>query len=207
MSRIINYSGVEPMVLPSAPVLVSPANSQVIDSSSVLFVWLQSQPQVNKYEIELDTTDQFTNPIVNSDITDTTFLFTGLLANKNYWWRVKAENAAGWSDFSEARSFSTLFVGIDDEDSQLPTEFSLEQNYPNPFNPETIIEYKISNTTPVSITVYDLVGREIAVLVNEVKQPGNYLVNFNGENIASGVYFYKMIAGDFSFVKKMNLLK
>jgi hypothetical protein len=207
MSRIINYSGVEPMVLPSAPVLVSPANSQVIDSSSVLFVWLQSQPQVNKYEIELDTTDQFTNPIVNSDITDTTFLFTGLLANKNYWWRVKAENAAGWSDFSEARSFSTLFVGIDDGDSQLPTEFSLEQNYPNPFNPETIIEYNISNTTPVSIKVYDLVGREIAVLVNEVKQPGNYRVNFNGENIASGVYFYKMIAGDFSFVKKMNLLK
>ncbi|MCK7520952.1 MAG: fibronectin type III domain-containing protein [Ignavibacteriales bacterium] len=131
------------MVLPSAPVLVSPANSEVIDSSSVLFVWQQSQPQVIKYRIELDTTDQFTSPFVNSDITDTTYLFTGLLPDKNYWWRVKALNPAGWGDFSEVRTFSTLFVGIGDDESQIPTEFSLEQNYPNPFNPATTISYSI----------------------------------------------------------------
>jgi hypothetical protein len=59
----------------------------------------------------------------------------------------------------------------------------------------------------VSIKVYDIIGREAAVLVNEVKNPGNYQIYFDGGNLASGVYFYKMIAGDFSSVKKMNLLK
>jgi hypothetical protein len=71
----------------------------------------------------------------------------------------------------------------------------------------TIIEFQVLNTTPVSIKVFDLIGREIAVLVNEVKQAGDYQVSFDGGNLASGVYFYKMIAGDFSSVKKMNLLK
>jgi hypothetical protein len=207
ISRIINYSGVEPMVLPSAPVLVSPANSQVIDSSSVSFVWLQSQPQVYKYEIELDTTDQFTNPIVNSDITDTTFFFSGLLSNKNYWWRVKAQNPAGWSEFSEARSFSTLFVGIDDGESQLPTKFSLEQNYPNPFNPTTIIAYTIPQESQVSLKIYDMMGREVVELASGRQTIGSYNVEFDASSLASGTYFYKLTAGEFISVKKMLLLK
>ncbi|MBE0570676.1 MAG: T9SS type A sorting domain-containing protein [Ignavibacteriaceae bacterium] len=95
----------------------------------------------------------------------------------------------------------------EDQAGLLPASFDLKQNYPNPFNPETIIEFKVLNTTPVSIKVYDLIGRELAVLVNEVKQPGVYQVSFDGKNLASGVYFYKMIAGDFTSVKKMNLLK
>jgi len=99
-------------------------------------------------------------------------------------------------------------VSVEDNHSEIfPASFELQQNYPNPFNPGTVIEYEISNTTLVSIKVYDVIGREIAVLVNESKQPGVYQVSFDGENLASGVYFYKMIAGDFSSVKKMNLLK
>jgi len=89
----------------------------------------------------------------------------------------------------------------------LPEAFNLKQNYPNPFNPITTIEYQVSNSSLVTIKVYDLIGREVAILVNETKQPGNYQVNFDSGNFASGVYFYKMIAGDFSSVKKMNLLK
>ena len=99
-------------------------------------------------------------------------------------------------------------VSVEDSNSDLlPETFDLQQNYPNPFNPETTIEFKISSTTPVSIKVYDLLGKEVAVLINEVKQQGIYRVYFDGGNLASGVYFYKMIAGDFSSVKKMSLLK
>jgi archaellum component FlaG (FlaF/FlaG flagellin family) len=99
-------------------------------------------------------------------------------------------------------------VSVEENPSDLlPASFELQQNYPNPFNPETIIEFKVSDIAPVSIKVYDLIGREVTTLVNEVKQPGVYRVTFDGEKLASGVYFYKMIAGDFSFVKKMNLLK
>jgi hypothetical protein len=207
ISRMINYFDVEPMQLPSTPVLVSPANSEVIDSSSVLFEWQQSQPQVSKYSIELDTTDQFTTPFINSDITDTTYLYTGLLPNKNYWWRVRAFNSNGWGDYSEVRTFSTLFVGIDDGESQIPTKFSLEQNYPNPFNPTTTITYTIPKESQVSLKIYDVMGREVVELASGRQTAGSYTVEFDASSLASGTYFYKLTAGEFVSVKKMVLLK
>ena len=207
ISRIINYFDVEPAVLPFAPVLILPANSEVIDSSSVLFEWQQSQPQVIKYSIELDTTDQFTTPFVNSDITDTTYLYTGLLPNKNYWWRVRAFNSNGWGNFSEVRTFSTLFVGINDEGSQIPTKFSLEQNYPNPFNPATTIAYSIPKESQVSLKIYDVMGREVVELASGRQAAGSYNIEFDASSLASGTYFYKLTAGDFISVKKMVLLK
>lgn len=89
----------------------------------------------------------------------------------------------------------------------IPTEFGLFQNYPNPFNPVTRIKYHIPSTSQVSIKIYDVIGREVAVLIDEVKAPGIYQISFNGENLASGIYFYQMKAGDFVEVKKMSILK
>jgi hypothetical protein len=99
-------------------------------------------------------------------------------------------------------------VSVEDDQSGLPpASFNLYQNFPNPFNPVTTIKYQVSNTSPVLIKVFDIIGREVSVLVNEVKEPGTYQVSFNSKNLASGIYFYKMVAGDFTSVKKMNLLK
>jgi hypothetical protein len=85
--------------------------------------------------------------------------------------------------------------------------YKLEQNYPNPFNPVTTINYSIHNNSFVQLRVYDLLGQEIAVLVNKKQSTGNYSVKFNAENLPSGIYFYSLKAGDFSKVKKMLLLK
>lgn len=91
---------------------------------------------------------------------------------------------------------------------QLPEKYTLGQNYPNPFNPVTTIEYSVpKNNINVKITVFDLLGRETETLVDEVKNAGNYKISFNGTNYSSGMYFYKMQAGDFSEVKKMILVK
>jgi hypothetical protein len=76
----------------------------------------------------------------------------------------------------------------------IPAEYCLEQNYPNPFNPKTGIRYQVPGVSDVKITVYDILGREIAVLLNERKAPGSYEVTFEGSNIASGVYFYRLFA-------------
>jgi len=95
----------------------------------------------------------------------------------------------------------------ENQSSQIPASFELYQNYPNPFNPSTLIKFQVANSTHVSLKVYDIIGREVAVLVNEVKEPGTYEVTFNAKELSSGIYFYKMIAGNFSSVKKMNLLK
>lgn len=89
----------------------------------------------------------------------------------------------------------------------LPTEIKLEQNYPNPFNPFTSIQYAISSTQFVTISVYDLLGREVQKLVNEEKPAGMYNVQFTMHNLASGIYFYTLQAGDFVASKKMIFIK
>ncbi len=87
------------------------------------------------------------------------------------------------------------------------TKFELEQNYPNPFNPSTSIQYAISSIQFVSMKVYDLLGNEVANLVNEEKPAGNYKVDFDASNLSSGIYYYRLLTGSFIDTKKMILLK
>lgn len=96
--------------------------------------------------------------------------------------------------------------------SQIPGEFSLSQNYPNPFNPTTIVEFDLAQPARASLTVYNILGRLVRVLVDEEKPAGSYTVYWdgndkNGRPVSSGIYFYKLEAGDFSEVKKMVLIK
>ena len=97
--------------------------------------------------------------------------------------------------------------GVKSPAVELPKEFKLNQNYPNPFNPTTVISYQLTMLSRVRLKVYDLLGREEATLVDEEKTPGYYTVLFNGQNCASGNYFYKITAGNIELVKKMTLLK
>jgi hypothetical protein len=93
------------------------------------------------------------------------------------------------------------------EEISSPKEYYLAQNYPNPFNPTTSLQFTISSQQVVSLKVYDILGNEIATLVNEEKPAGEYEVEFNGEGLSSGMYFYTLKAGEFSETKKMILLK
>jgi hypothetical protein len=94
-----------------------------------------------------------------------------------------------------------------DEKNIIPTEYSLKQNYPNPFNPTTQIRYSIVNGGIVTLKVFDLLGREVATLVNEEKPAGTYQVEFNAKGLASGIYFYTLVSGNFAATKKLILLK
>ncbi len=88
-----------------------------------------------------------------------------------------------------------------------PGSFLLEQNYPNPFNPSTVIGYQLSAVSHVTLKVYDVLGREVATLVDEVQKMGSYEVEFDGSRLPSGVYFYRLQAGTYSRTKKLVLLK
>ncbi len=111
------------------------------------------------------------------------------------------------------RSIKTLLTSIENEYAKTPRNFSLSQNYPNPFNPSTSIRYSIASRGFVTLRVYDLLGREVATLVDEEKLPGSYEVIFsvgpfgNACGLSSGVYFYGIKAEDFSDVKKLILLR
>jgi len=98
-------------------------------------------------------------------------------------------------------------IGIHASSGNLPAKFSLYQNYPNPFNPISKIKYQIAKLSFVTLKVYDVLGREVATLVNEKRSPGTYEATFDGSNLATGVYFYKLTAGSFISVKKLVLLK
>lgn len=102
---------------------------------------------------------------------------------------------------------ASLIMGADENSNLVPEKFELLQNYPNPFNPVTNIGYDIPKSTNVKITVFDVSGKEVSVVVNEFKQAGRYSTSFNSLKLASGVYFYKIQAGDFTAVKKMTLIK
>lgn len=95
--------------------------------------------------------------------------------------------------------------GVEDKVSQL--DFALNQNYPNPFNPTTVISYQIPVTSQVSLKVYDVIGNEVAALVNKVEPAGKYEVTFNAANLPSGIYFYQLKTDGFNVVKKMTLLR
>jgi hypothetical protein len=99
-----------------------------------------------------------------------------------------------------------IVVSIEDKPIA-PERFLLSQNYPNPFNPSTTIRYRIPETGLVTLKVYDILGREVATLVNEEKPVGNYEVEFDGSNLSSGVYFYQLKAGSFIQTRKMICIK
>ncbi len=99
-------------------------------------------------------------------------------------------------------------VSVKSETAKLiPSEFELKQNYPNPFNPSTKIQYSVTVRGIVSLRVFDILGREAAILVNELKDAGTYEVNFDGSRLASGLYIYMLKAGNFSATRKMMLVK
>jgi hypothetical protein len=100
-----------------------------------------------------------------------------------------------------------IFTDINETNYATPAEFELMQNYPNPFNPTTSIKYAIGSRQFVSLKVYDVLGNEIATLVNEEKPAGIYEIEFRGNNITSGIYFYTLSTGNFLSTKKMILLK
>jgi hypothetical protein len=102
---------------------------------------------------------------------------------------------------------SGLPTGVDEARREIPGEFALHQNYPNPFNPTTSFKFDVPSVTLVTLKVYDLLGREVVTLVNEVKPPGTYEVKWNPTGIVSGMYFYRMTTKEQTSVRRMVLLK
>jgi photosystem II stability/assembly factor-like uncharacterized protein len=103
--------------------------------------------------------------------------------------------------------YNTDMIRINEIQSEVPSHFYLFQNYPNPFNPKTIIEYQLPLNSYVILKIYDMLGREVATPVSKLESAGTHKVVFNGNNLASGIYFYTLRAGDFEASKKMILLK
>jgi len=119
------------------------------------------------------------------------------LATGNYTYRLKQVDFDGTSVYSEEVNVVV----------ELPLEYSLEQNYPNPFNPSTTINYTIAEDGFVKLSIYNMLGEEVATIVNTTQKAGKYEVNFNGSNLSSGVYVYRIEAPNFTAARKFTLMK
>jgi len=143
--------------------------------------------------------------------------------NNFYWgldYRVRPVNSVDWNDIVARLRFladyktGNILIVSDVKNDQVitPANFKLEQNYPNPFNPSTKIKFQIpsAGTSSIKFTqlkIYDILGNEVATLINKQLQPGNYEVEFNANGLPSGVYFYKLTSGNFTQTKKMVLIR
>jgi hypothetical protein len=117
------------------------------------------------------------------------------------------QNTGWWVDDIKLTNYCLATLGVSGNNNQMPKTFALDQNYPNPFNPSTNIKFQLPESEFVTVTIFDMLGRKVTTLVNEQKEPGYYEVKFDGTNYASGMYFYKIEAGNFTDTKKMILIK
>lgn len=120
-------------------------------------------------------------------------------------------NATGFAHIGSKMFIDDLSWGtttdVNDSDAQIPNEFKLEQNYPNPFNPSTKISWQVPFSSHQTLKVYDVLGKEVATLVDEEKPAGNYEIEFDAANLSSGMYLYRLQTGSFIETNKMIYLK
>ncbi|MFH1194393.1 MAG: T9SS type A sorting domain-containing protein [bacterium] len=197
------------IVKPISPILSLPADNEANVEILVAFSW-QAVENVDRYYLQISDDAMFTNILFDTLSPGNAITIDGLSTSTEYYWRVVAENLAGLSDWSAIRKFTTVAVSGIDEEEKIPTEFKLYQNYPNPFNPITKIKFSIpavERFCKTSLRIYDILGREVATLVDEMKEPGIYEIEFNGSDLTSGIYIYKLQSDNFVSVKKLLLLK
>jgi uncharacterized lipoprotein YddW (UPF0748 family) len=194
---------------PSTPSLLYPAHATTNVPLNVTLKW-KKNINATSYRLQIDNFNAFkTDPgygiLVDTILTDTLYNFNNLLPKKNYFWRLKAYNSLGESDWSTAFGFQTTSATSIDDLKQYA--YNLWQNYPNPFNPTTAITYSIAKTSNVKLIIYNSLGQIVTTLVNEQQKAGIYKINFSANNLSSGVYFYKLQADNYLAIKKMLLIK
>jgi hypothetical protein len=204
--------------IPSAPTRLKILHCQ--STGQVEAIWNRSpEPDVAGYKIYFD--DDKSGPPYTGNASasglpspidvmgDTSVVIVGLLPGKTYYFAVTTYDVGG-NESVYSRECSFLLTGVDD--NSIPRAFSLETNYPNPFNPHTTIEYSLPKTAHVNLSIYDVQGRLICNLVDRVENAGKRRIiwdgtSSSGRRVASGVYFYRIVAGNYSESKKMILLR
>jgi Secretion system C-terminal sorting domain/Beta-propeller repeat/Fibronectin type III domain len=201
-----DYATVKYMQAPNAP---SGLTANGVTNNQINLNWSDNSNNEVRYLIERSTNagaNWLLRDSVNANIT--AYSDMGLLQNTIYHYRVRTYNSVGYTAYSNTAFDTTLNVTGIASNGEIPAEFKLHQNYPNPFNPVTKIKFDLPQSVQnVRLAVYDMLGRQVIILVNGQMQAGSYEVDFDGSNLANGTYFYKLTAGSFTEIKKMILIK
>ncbi len=194
-------------VVPSPPMLLSPLVTVSVPRRATL-IWKQSTNAIS-YRLQIASDSLFATIVLDTVTADTSVkLVNPLEPVENYYWRVNATDSGGTGLYSNEGRFTTG-TGLDavKGGAGIPKAFKLYQNYPNPFNPSTFISYDLPKAVHVTLQIFDILGRHVVTLVDGNMAAGSYRATFDGSRFASGVYFYRIHAGDFTAAKKLMLLK
>jgi hypothetical protein len=193
----------------AAPLLTAPDQGATDVDMGAALSW-QAVPEAATYDLQVAA-----DPGFRALLTDTTGLVAttatpdSLARSTLHYWRVRGVTASGEAGpWSSAFRFTTGDTGVSVEnDAEVPDAFVLEANYPNPFNPQTTIGYVLAEAGAVRLVVYDVLGRQVAVLVDGVRPAGRHEVTFEAANLPTGVYLYRIDAGTFIQTRRMLLVK
>ncbi|MCH8494957.1 MAG: Ig-like domain-containing protein [Balneolales bacterium] len=215
-SAVRNYStdyAEEPVdpdpVAPGVPILLEPEDGETDVPVQPIFVWSTSE-NAETYLIQVSESDDFSSFVFDEDAdADTTWTpVSDLDFNTTYFWRVQAVSSDSTSGWSDASSFTTVIdVSIHDDTEEIPVSVTLDQNYPNPFNPTTTIPFSLPEAAHVRIEVFNALGEMVSVLVNENRSAGSHSIVFNAEALSSGVYIYRLTAGNTTKTRQFTLVK
>jgi uncharacterized repeat protein (TIGR01451 family) len=192
--------------LPGTVLLGYPDHGEITGPDFAGLYWHAAEPEIDAYGFQLASDELFTQILMDSVLTDTTITLHDLYFDTEYWWRVRAKNAAGWGPFSDARMFRTMDVGTE-RYLDLPDTFFIGQNYPNPFNPVTQIQFGLPTNAYVKLEIFNVIGQRVAILADGPVHSGWHVVSFDASRLSSGVYLYRLRAGDFQETRKMLLAK
>jgi len=201
-----NSNTISITTIPPAPTATAATS---VTSNSFTANW-NSANGTTGYRLDVATNSSFTNYVTgyqNLDVGNATNRnVTGLSSNTAYYYRVRAYNSNGTSDNSNTITVNTV-TSVEQITSDIPEVYSLSQNYPNPFNPMTTIDFSIPTGAFVQLNIFNSLGIEIQVLLNQHLSPGYYRIRWTPTNIASGVYFYRLRSREFTETKKLLLLR
>ncbi|MFH1010794.1 MAG: right-handed parallel beta-helix repeat-containing protein, partial [bacterium] len=193
--------------------LLSPANGDTVDTLDVTLDWAASSDpdpgdSIAFYRAYLALDSAFTTELDSQDVSATELDWEGLVDGQTYWWRVKAFDTQGNGIFSnQIWTFYIRTSAISGDGMLLPREYALYQNYPNPFNPTTVIRYDMKQTGPVTVKVFDILGREPATLVSGTVPAGSHTITWDASHLPSGLYLCRMEAAGFVQTRKLMLVK
>jgi hypothetical protein len=200
-SNVWNFSTFIP--LPAKPQLVA-ATPYPNQPGWITFKWNKVK-DADQYFIQLSHNQGFTTlAMLDSTTSDTVRTLSGFYEGEIYFWRVQAKNITGfgpWSDVSNLTVTSVI------KEEGVPTEYSVSQNYPNPFNPSTKLKFALPQRSLTKLTIYNLLGKAVQTLIHKELEAGYHEIAFDANNFPSGVYYYRIQAGEYVQTKKMVLIK